>query len=194
MHQSVWRWKWFFCQSNYVLQRLRLCRTSDTVFRREIDSLRQWGYGTCYGGIVSPLRRSVYFLLHFTNTIVTHKPLQITRRIVTQQNLGKAEAFLLAQLAGNEHWLATEVWFRASGKFGRQNGDDQCWKLLPEKRQIPWPTVDIVWFDRDQTLQQYVVHHVANSRRWAFRSCVGCRAQKNGLKWTKNDLNWGQNR
>ena len=54
VHQSVWRWKWFFCQSNYVLQRLRLCRTSDTVFRREIDSLRQWGYGTCYGGIVSP--------------------------------------------------------------------------------------------------------------------------------------------
>ena len=59
VHQSVWRWKWFFCQSNYVLQRLRLCRTSDTVFRREIDSRRQWGYGTCYGGIVSPLRRSV---------------------------------------------------------------------------------------------------------------------------------------
>ena len=59
MHQSVWRWKWLFCQSNYVLQRLRLCRTSDTVFRREIDSRRQWGYGTCYGGIVSPLRRSV---------------------------------------------------------------------------------------------------------------------------------------
>ena len=54
VHQSVWRWKWFFCQSNYVLQRLRLCRTSDTVFRREIDSRRQWGYGTWYGGIVSP--------------------------------------------------------------------------------------------------------------------------------------------
>ena len=50
VHQSVWRWKWFFCQWNYVLQRLRLCRTSDTVFRREIDSRRQWGYGTCYGG------------------------------------------------------------------------------------------------------------------------------------------------
>ena len=59
VHRSVWRWKWFFCQSNYVLQRLRLGRTSDTVFRREIDSRRQWGYGTCYGGIVSPLRRSV---------------------------------------------------------------------------------------------------------------------------------------
>ena len=59
VHQSVWRWKWFFCQSNCVLQRLRLCRTSDTVFRRELDSRRQWGYGTCYGGIVSPLRRSV---------------------------------------------------------------------------------------------------------------------------------------
>ena len=50
VHQRVWRWKWFFCQSSYVLQRLRLCRTSDTVFRREIDSRRQWGYGTCYGG------------------------------------------------------------------------------------------------------------------------------------------------
>ena len=32
-----------------MLQRLRLCRTSDTVFRREIDSRRQWGNGTCYG-------------------------------------------------------------------------------------------------------------------------------------------------
>ena len=40
----------FSCQSSYVLLRLRLCRTSDTVFRREIDSQRQWGYGTCYGG------------------------------------------------------------------------------------------------------------------------------------------------
>ena len=49
VHQSVWRWKWFSCQSSDVLQRLRLCRTSDTVFRREIDSRRQWGYGTCYG-------------------------------------------------------------------------------------------------------------------------------------------------
>ena len=39
-----------FCQSSIVLHRLRLCRTSDTVFRREIDSRRQWGYGTCYGG------------------------------------------------------------------------------------------------------------------------------------------------
>ena len=26
---------------------------SDTVFRREIDSRRQWGYGTCYGGSFS---------------------------------------------------------------------------------------------------------------------------------------------
>ena len=50
VHQSVWRWKWFSCQSSYVLQRLWLCRMSDTVFRREIDSRRQWGYGTCYGG------------------------------------------------------------------------------------------------------------------------------------------------
>ena len=49
VHQSVWRRKWFSCQSSYVLQRLRLCRASDTVFRREIDSQRQWGYGTCYG-------------------------------------------------------------------------------------------------------------------------------------------------
>ena len=48
VHQRVWRWKWFSCQSSYVLQRLRLCRASDTVFRREIDSQRQWGYGTCY--------------------------------------------------------------------------------------------------------------------------------------------------
>ena len=82
VHQSVWRWKWFFSQSNYVLQRLKLCRTSDTVFRREIDSRRQWGYGTCYGGIVSPLRRSVavlinYYLygrvhvLHESNIVVT---------------------------------------------------------------------------------------------------------------------------
>ena len=60
VHHSVWRWKWFFYQSNYVLQQLMLCRMSDTVFQREIDSRRQWGYGTCYGGIVSPLRRSVH--------------------------------------------------------------------------------------------------------------------------------------
>ena len=43
VHDSVW-WKWFFCQSNYVLQRLRLCRR-DTLFRREIDGgvgLRTW--------------------------------------------------------------------------------------------------------------------------------------------------------
>ena len=49
VHQCVWRWKWFSCQSSYVLQRLRLCRTSDTLFRREIDSRRQWAYGICYG-------------------------------------------------------------------------------------------------------------------------------------------------
>ena len=49
VHQRVWRWKWFSCQLSYVLQRLWLCRASDTVFRREIDSQRQWGYGTCYG-------------------------------------------------------------------------------------------------------------------------------------------------
>ena len=49
VHLRVWRWKWFSCQSSYVLQRLWLCRASDTVFRREIDSQRQWGYGTCYG-------------------------------------------------------------------------------------------------------------------------------------------------
>ena len=61
VHQSVWRWKWFSCQSSYVLQRLRLCRTSDTVYRREIDSRRQWGYGVIVVivVIVSPLRRSV---------------------------------------------------------------------------------------------------------------------------------------
>ena len=41
---------------SYVLQ--RLCRTLDTVFRREIDSLRQWGYQRAMA-IVSPLRRSV---------------------------------------------------------------------------------------------------------------------------------------
>ena len=76
VHQSVWRWKWFFCQSNYVLQLLRLCRTSDTVFRREIDSRRQWGYGTCYGGIVSPVRRSVsnILLVIINQTIVNVFP------------------------------------------------------------------------------------------------------------------------
>ena len=48
VHHRVWHWKWFSCQSSYVLQRLRLCGASDTVFRREIDSQQQWGYGTCY--------------------------------------------------------------------------------------------------------------------------------------------------
>ena len=76
VHQSVWRWKWFFCQSNYVLQRLRLCRTSDTVFRREIDSRRQWGYGTCYGGIIKfPTAKECnnYVLLHFCIHILEDK-------------------------------------------------------------------------------------------------------------------------
>ena len=36
-YQSVWRWKWYSCQSSHVLQRLRLCKTSDTVFRRQMD-------------------------------------------------------------------------------------------------------------------------------------------------------------
>ena len=45
--------------------------------------------------------------------------------------------------ANNTDWLrkcGLELWESSEGK----NGDDQCWKLLPEKRQIPWPTVDIV--------------------------------------------------
>ena len=61
VRQSVWRWKWFFCQWNYVLQRLRLCRTSDTVFRREVDSRRQWGYGTCYGGSFPTAKECKWF-------------------------------------------------------------------------------------------------------------------------------------
>ena len=47
--QSVWHWKWFFCLSSCVLQRLWLCRTTDSVFRREIGSRRQLGYGIWYG-------------------------------------------------------------------------------------------------------------------------------------------------
>ena len=54
VYQNVWRWKWFFCQSSYVFQRLRLAVTSDTVFRREIDSYTERGMV-----IVSPLRMSV---------------------------------------------------------------------------------------------------------------------------------------
>ena len=57
-----------------MLQRLRLYRTSDTVFRREIHSRRQWGYGTCYGGIVSPLRRSVLLTHIFTQPEGTQQP------------------------------------------------------------------------------------------------------------------------
>ena len=38
-----------FLPIKLLLQRLRLCRASGTVFRREIDSQRQWGYGTCCG-------------------------------------------------------------------------------------------------------------------------------------------------
>ena len=57
--RNVWRWKWFSCQSSYVLQRLRLAVTSNTVFRREIDSRRQWGYRTLHGVSFPPLRRSV---------------------------------------------------------------------------------------------------------------------------------------
>ena len=68
VHQSVWRWKWFSCQSSYVLQRLWLCRMSDTVFPREIDSRRQWGYGTCYGGSFPTAKECILYntkgLLH----------------------------------------------------------------------------------------------------------------------------------
>ena len=64
VHQRVWRWKWFSCQSSYVLQRLWLCRASDTVFRREIDSQRQWGYGTCYGDSF-PRCEGVYIIIIF---------------------------------------------------------------------------------------------------------------------------------
>ena len=49
------------CQSSYVLQRLWFCRASDTVFRREIDSQRQWGYGTCYGDSF-PRCEGVYYI------------------------------------------------------------------------------------------------------------------------------------
>ena len=91
VHQSVWRWKWFFCQSNYVLQRLRLCRTSDTVFRREIDSRQQWGYGTCYGGIVSPLRRSV----------VTEMPALTTLPSVTKKSCLRIAVVISGKQTGN---------------------------------------------------------------------------------------------
>ena len=63
-----------------------------------------------------------------------------------------------------------------------ENGPDQCLKLLPEKRQTLWPTVDIVGLHIDRTLQQYVLHDVADPRWRAFRSCFGRRPQKNGLR------------
>ena len=66
VHQRVWRWKWFSCQSSYVLQRLRLCRASDTVFRREVDSQRQWGYGTCYGDSFPAAKECRYWLAGMT--------------------------------------------------------------------------------------------------------------------------------
>ena len=66
--------------------------------------------------------------------------------IVTQQKFLRELGSLpigTVSAANETDWLP-KCGFRASGKFGRQNGDDQCLKLLPEKRQIPWPTVDIV--------------------------------------------------
>ena len=72
VYQRVWRWKWFSDQSSYVLQRLRLCRTSDTVFRREIDSRRQWGYGTFHGDSF-PRCGGVYFMKWIPRTLKSRK-------------------------------------------------------------------------------------------------------------------------
>ena len=85
VHQSVWRWKWFSCQSGYVLQRLRLCRTSDTVFRREIDSRRQWGYGTCYGDSF-PAAKECRVLVAHECVIITKKLHSIPYDTVTHWN------------------------------------------------------------------------------------------------------------
>ena len=49
VYESIWRWKWFFCQSSFVIQWLRLCRTSDTVLQCEINSRQQWDYKTYHG-------------------------------------------------------------------------------------------------------------------------------------------------
>ena len=49
-----------------MLQRLWLCRASDTVFRREIDSQRQWVMEHAMV-IVSPLRRSVGVIVQTGN-------------------------------------------------------------------------------------------------------------------------------
>ena len=49
------------CMHKRTIKYLVSCILLDTVFRREIDSQRQWGYGTsgtCYGDNF-PLRRSV---------------------------------------------------------------------------------------------------------------------------------------
>ena len=48
-----------------------------------------------------------YALLHFTNTIVTHKPLQITRHIVTQQNFSgtRKPSYWRSWLQTNTDWL-----------------------------------------------------------------------------------------
>ena len=78
--QSVWRWKWFFCLSSFVLQRLWLCRTTDTVFRREIGSRRQWGYGTWYGDSF-PRCVGVYF-----SSSTIHKHLGISNQICRQRS------------------------------------------------------------------------------------------------------------
>ena len=88
---------------------------------------------------------ALYFLLHFTNAIVTHKPLQITRHVVTQQKFLERGTLPIGTVsaANDTDWLpkcGLELRESSEGK----NGDDQCWILLPEKRQIPWLTVDIV--------------------------------------------------
>ena len=72
VHQRVWRWKWFSYQSSNVLQRLWLCRASDTVFRREIDSRRQWGYGTCYGDSFPAAKECNLFAVHMSSTHWQH--------------------------------------------------------------------------------------------------------------------------
>ena len=105
-------------------------------------------------------------------------PSSLTASILTSLGQTNAECF----------WLQTNIadWLPRCGLFAygelrksseAENGADQCLKLLPEKRQIPWLTVDIVWLHIDKTLQQYVLHNVADPRWWAFHSCFGRCAQ-----------------
>ena len=132
MCQSVWRWKWFFWQSSYMLQRFRLCRTSDTVFQCEIHSWRQWGCGTCHGDSLTSCCIGVHKTSRgLSKNIQCHKQhltLLTTCRSPNETQDSKAIILVIA----NDHFdLPTGVCAGTCGQTCTLTIPIALWTLLP---------------------------------------------------------------